>query len=228
MLKFEKVLKRFGLNSFALEEIDLQINDGEFIFITGPSGAGKTTILRLLLGDLKVDSGLITVDKWNLAKIKSSELPSLRKYIGIVFQDFRLLTDRTVFENVALALELRGLKPIEIEKKVKEVLELTSLTDKAHLFPIQLAGGEMQRACLARAIVGEPKLLLADEPTGSLDPKTAREILFLLLKINEMGTTVIMATHNAELVNSCKKRVISLNKGKIVKDQNEGKYEEII
>lgn len=226
MFKFDKVSKKFGADDVALDGIDLQIEDGEFVFITGPSGAGKTTILRLLLRDLKPTSGEIIVNKWNLNKMKSSELPSLRKYVGIVFQDFRLLSDRSVEENIALALELRGVNQLEIEKKVKEVLVLTSLAEKGRLFPIQLAGGELQRACLARAIVGEPKILLADEPTGNLDPKTARDILALLLKINEMGTTVIMATHNAELVNSCQKRVISLNNGRIVKDQSSGKYEE--
>lgn len=228
MLKFEKVSKSFGLNSFALSDLDLEIGEGEFIFITGPSGAGKTTILRLLLRDVLPTSGKIFLDKWELSKLKPSELPLLRKYVGIVFQDFRLLTDRSVEENIALALELRGRPLPEIEKEVKEVLDLTSLSAKASFFPAQLSGGELQRVCLARAIIGKPKLLLADEPTGNLDPKTSREIFELLLKINSLGTTVIMATHNAYLVNSAKKRVINLDKGKIVNDQKEGKYEEIL
>lgn len=227
MLKFEKVNKKFGPGFFSLSDLNFEIENGEFVFITGPSGAGKTTILRLVLRDLMPSSGKIILDSWDLGKLKSSLLPSLRQKVSMVFQDFRLLFDRTLFENIAIALELRGVKQKEIETQVKEVLELTSLTNCLNLFPVQLAGGELQRACLARAIVGEPKILLADEPTGNLDPKNARAILDLLVKINKMGTTVIMATHNTELVNSTKKRVISLNKGKIMKDIKEGKYEEV-
>ena len=228
MLKFEKVSKKFGLELFNLSDINFEIENGEFVFLTGPSGAGKTTILRLILRDLKPNSGKITLDEWELGKLKSSQLPKLRQKVGMVFQDFRLLFDRTVFENIALALELRGVKQKEIEGRVKAMLELTSLTDCLNLFPLQLAGGELQRVCLARAIIGEPKVLLADEPTGNLDPKNARMILDLLFKINKMGTTVIMATHNAELVNSAKNRVINLNQGKITKDVKEGRYEEIV
>lgn len=226
MLKFEKVNKKFGSELFTLSDLNFEIENGEFVFITGPSGAGKTTILRLILRDLKPSSGKITLDDWELGKLKSSQLPSLRQKVSMVFQDFRLLFDRTVFENIAIALELRGVKQREIEGRVKEMLALTSLTDCLNLFPLQLAGGELQRACLARALIGEPKILLADEPTGNLDPKNARGILDLLVKINKMGTTVIMATHNAELVNSTKNRIINLNKGKITKDVKEGKYEE--
>lgn len=226
MLKFEKVNKKFGPELFVLSDVDFEIDDGEFVFLTGPSGAGKTTILRLILRDLKPSSGKITLDNWELGKLKSSQLPSLRQKVSMVFQDFRLLFDRTVFENIAIALELRGVKQKEIEKQVKEILMLTSLSHCFNLFPLQLAGGELQRVCLARALVGEPKILLADEPTGNLDPKNARAILDLLVKINKMGTTVIMATHNAGLVNSTKNRVINLNKGKITKDMKEGKYEE--
>lgn len=226
MLKFEKVNKKFGSEVFVLSDLDFEIENGEFVFITGPSGAGKTTILRLILRDLKPSSGKIILDDWELGKLKSSQLPSLRQKVSMVFQDFRLFSDRTVFENIAIALELRGVKQKEIEGRVKAILELTSLTGCLNLFPLQLAGGELQRTCLARALVGEPKILLADEPTGNLDPKNARKILDLLLKINKMGTTVLMATHNAELVNSTKNRVISLDRGKIIKDRKEGKYEE--
>ena len=227
MLKFEKVNKKFGPEFFSLSDLDFEIADGEFVFLTGPSGAGKTTILRLILRDLKPNSGKITLDNLELGKLKSSQLPNLRQKVAMVFQDFRLLFDRTVFENIALALELRGIKQKEIESRVKAILELTSLTNCLNLFPLQLSGGELQRTCLARALVGEPKILLADEPTGNLDPKNARGILDLLIKINKMGTTVVMATHNAELVNSTKNRVINLNKGKITRDVKEGKYEEI-
>lgn len=227
MLKFEKVNKKFGLKFFGLSDLDFEIESGEFVFLTGPSGAGKTTILRLILRDLSPSSGKIILDNLELGKLKSSQLPSLRQKVAMVFQDFRLLFDRTVFENIAIALELRGVKQKEIEGRVKAMLELTSLTNCSNLFPLQLAGGELQRVCLARALVGEPKILLADEPTGNLDPKNARAILDLLFKINKMGTTVIMATHNAELVNSAKRRVINLEKGKITKDVKEGRYEEI-
>ncbi len=227
MVRFENVNKKFISSTFALTDINLEINDGEFVFITGHSGAGKTTILRLILRELVPSSGKIFLNDWDFSKIKSKEIPKLRRKIGMVFQDFRLLTDRTVFENVALALELRGMNDKEIERKVMNVLELTSLADKADLFPAQLAGGELQRTCLGRALVGKPDLLLADEPTGNLDPATSWEILNLLTQINKMGTTVIMATHNVDIVNSLKKRVITLDKGKIVKDIKEGKYENI-
>lgn len=225
MVKFENVNKKFASSVFALSDVNFEIADEEFVFITGPSGAGKTTILRLIISDLRPTSGKIFLNSWELAKIKSSQICKLRQKVAVVFQDFRLLADRTLFENVAIALELRGLKDQEIEKKVKNVLELTSLVPQANLFPAQLAGGELQRACLARALVGKPEVLLADEPTGNLDPATSWEILKLLTQINKMGTTVIMATHNVDIVNSLRKRVITLDKGKIVKDEKEGKYE---
>lgn len=227
MVRFENVSKKFGSSAFSLSDVNFEISDGEFVFITGPSGAGKTTILRLIICDLRSTSGKIFLNNWELAKIKSSDIPKLRQKVAMVFQDFRLLMDRTVFENVAIALELRQVKDQEIEKKVKNVLELTSLSSCANLFPAQLAGGELQRTCLARALVGKPEILLADEPTGNLDPGTGWEILKLLTQINKMGTTVIMATHNVDIVNSLKKRVITLNKGKVVKDEKEGKYENL-
>ncbi|MFH0864161.1 MAG: ATP-binding cassette domain-containing protein [Candidatus Gottesmanbacteria bacterium] len=224
MVKFEHVCKKFG-SSLALDDISFVIDDSEFTFITGPSGAGKTTILKLIIRELIPTSGQIFLDQWQLSKIKSRDIPKLRRKVAVVFQDFRLLFDRTVFENVAIVLELRGLSDKEIDKKVKNVLELTSLTNKSNLFPAQLAGGELQRTCLARALVGKPEILLADEPTGNLDPATGWEILELLTQINKMGTSVIMATHNMDIVNSLKKRVISVNGGKIFKDQKESKYE---
>lgn len=227
MVRFENVNKKFISSTSALSDINFEINDGEFVFITGPSGAGKTTILRLLIRDIVPSSGKIFLNGWELVKMKSQEIPKLRRKVGMVFQDFRLLMDRTVFENVAIALELRGLEDKEIEKRVRNVLELISLSDKADLFPAQLAGGELQRTCLGRALVGKPEVLLADEPTGNLDPGTSWEILKLLTQINKMGTTVIMATHNVDVVNSLKKRVITLSKGKIVKDEKEGKYENV-
>lgn len=227
MVRFENVSKKFSSSAVALEDVNFEINDGEFVFITGPSGAGKTTLLRLLIRDLLPSSGKIFVDEWEFSKLRRREIPKLRQKVAMVFQDFQLLVDRTVFENVALTLELRGINDKEIGKKVKNVLELVSLTDKANLFPLQLAGGELQRTSLARAIVGNPKIILADEPTGNLDPTTGWEVLKLLTRINKMGITIIMATHNVDIVNSLKKRVISLDEGRVVKDEKEGKYEVI-
>lgn len=227
MVRFENVNKKFSPRMSALTDINFEIDSGEFVFITGPSGAGKTTILRLIIRDLLPTSGKILLDSWELSKLKNRDISKLRQKVTMVFQDFRLLTDRTVFENVAIALEIRGVSGKEIESKVKNVLELTSLSNQANLFPAQLAGGELQRTCLARALVGKPDIILADEPTGNLDPATGWEILKLLTQINKMGTTVVMATHNVDIVNSLGKRVITLNSGRIIKDEKEGKYETI-
>lgn len=227
MVIFNNVHRKFEDSAFGLKDINFEINDGEFVFITGPSGAGKTTILKLILRELLPTSGKILINTQDLSKIRNQDIDKLRQKIAMIFQDFRLLNDRTVFENVALSLEIRGVKEKEIEEEVKRVLELTSLSDKQNLFPAQLSGGELQRTCIARALVGKPQIILADEPTGNLDPATAREILKLLIEINELGTTVIMATHNVEIVDSSKKRVISLKNGQIVKDEKEGKYEKI-
>jgi len=225
MVRFENVSRKFAPEILALSELNFEIKDGEFVFITGPSGAGKTTVLRLIIRDLIPSSGKIFLNNWEISNRKFRDIPALRRKVAMVFQDFRLLIDRTVFENVAIALELRGVKEKEITKRVKNVLELTSLSDKANLFPAQLAGGELQRTCLARALVGKPEIILADEPTGNLDPATSWEILKLLTQINKMGTTVVMATHNVDIVNSLAKRVITLDKGRIVRDEKEGKYE---
>lgn len=226
MIKFEKVIRKFG-DIDALCDISFEIEHGEFVFVTGPSGAGKTTIIKLLLREYLPTSGKIWVDNEDLDKIKTKNIPSYRQKIGVVFQDFKLLTDRTIFENVALPLEFGKMPKKEIEKYVKEVVELVDLTERINLFPAQLAGGEIQRACLARAIVANPKILIADEPTGNLDPSTSWQIIKLIKKINKLGTTVLMATHNMEIVDSMKERVIKLNKGQIVKDQKGGKYEPI-
>lgn len=224
MIKFEKVSKKFGEEILALADINLAISDQEFLFITGPSGAGKTTLLRLLIRDLLPSSGSVFFNDWDLGKLPGKKIPHLRRRIGMVFQDFKLLTDRTVFENVALILEILGKKPQEIAEKVGQTLKLVELEKQANLFPLQISGGELQRTVLARAIVAEPEVILADEPTGNLDHKTGWEIVKLLEEINKMGATVIMATHNVAIVNRMKKRVVSLEKGKIIKDEKEGKY----
>lgn len=224
MIKFSRVSKKFG-DIIALDNSSFEVEPGEFVFITGPSGAGKTTIVRLILKEILPTSGEIKINGNPLEKISPREIPSFRQKIGVVFQDYKLLPDRTLAENVALPLEVLGKERDDIEKRVAEVLKLVGLSERASLFPAQLAGGELQRTCLARAVVGNPKILLADEPTGNLDPATSWQIIKLLKKINKLGTTVVMATHNVDIVNSLKERVIKIDKGKIVKNQIKGKYE---
>lgn len=223
MIKFDKVTKKFG-EIVALEGASFEIKPGEFVFITGPSGAGKTTIVKLILREYLPTTGEIKVGEHDLTEMKKKDIPKLRRNIGVVFQDFKLLTDRTVWENVALALRVLGKEEEEINKEIPKILKLVSLEERANLFPSQLAGGELQRAGLARAVVGQPDIIIADEPTGNLDLATAWQIIRLLQKVNKMGKTVIMATHNFEIVNSMKERVIELDKGKLVSDKKKGKY----
>lgn len=226
MIELRGVTKKFGLSSIALLNIDLNIKEGEFIFIVGPTGSGKTTLLRLLTREILPTEGVIVIDNEDLAKLKGDKINHLRRKIGVVFQDFKLLADRTVFENVALPLEISGLNQHDVYKRVESILEIVDLIKQKNLFPVQLSGGEMQRAALARAIVCEPKIILADEPTGNLDPATGWGIIKLLKDINKKNNiTIIMATHNAEVVNSLGKRVIRLEAGKIIKDSKEGKYD---
>ena len=226
MIQFEEVTKKYPNQQVALEDINLKIEDGEFVFIVGPSGAGKSTMLKLITREILPSFGKILFNDENILQFKEGKIPHLRRKIGTVFQDFKLLLNRTVFENVAVPLEVIGKKESDIEKEVSAVLEKVGLLDKAEYFPSQLSGGEVQRTAIARAIVSMPQTLLADEPTGDLDPKTAREVVNVLEKINhDDKTTIIMATHNAAIVNHFKKRVIVLEKGKIEKDEKEGKYE---
>lgn len=224
MVIFENVSKKYG-QSFALDDASLEIKQGEFVFVVGPSGAGKSTLLKILTREILPSSGKILVGNLDITKIKNKDIPTLRRKVGVVFQDFKLLDDRTVFENVALALEVLGKTDIEIVKMVEHILKLVEIWDKKNLFPRQLSGGEAQRTAIARAIVGKPDVLLADEPTGDLDPKTAWGVIQLLNEINSWGTTILMATHNQEIVNTLKRRVIILKKGKVVKDSKEGRYE---
>ena len=223
LITLTNVSKTYGQAS-ALDDVSFAIDKGEFVFLVGISGAGKTTILRLLIRDLLPTKGAIIVDGLDLTKLHRSKIPTLRRQIGMIFQDFKVLYNRTVFENVAIALEILNKDNSEINKKVKEVLHLVGLSNKMDLFPIQLSAGELQRTAIARAIVGGPKILLADEPTGNLDPTTSWEILKILKEINKLGTTIIMATHNVDIVNSMRKRVISVKRGKVDKDEKEGKY----
>jgi len=225
MVTAQKITKKFG-SIIALSDLSFKIEPGEFIFLTGPSGSGKSTLLKLILREYKPDSGELLVDGQSVGKLPAKKLHVYRRSIGVVFQDFRLLMDRNVWENVALPLQVKNTKPAEISSAVKSALDLVGLSDRTDLFPPQLSGGELQRVALARAIVAKPKLLLADEPTGNLDPQNAKSILRLLKDIHtELKTTIIMATHNADLVNQANLRVISLNSGKLSKDESKGKYE---
>jgi cell division transport system ATP-binding protein len=226
MISFASVTKKFGPNIAALEDINLEIKQGEFVFLVGPSGAGKSTLLKILSREVIPTSGKVIVSEHDLSKIKNSDIPKYRRKIGFVFQDFKLLDDRTVFENVALALEVRGIRESEIEKDVEHTLKLVEIWSRRNLFPRQLSGGEAQRTAIARAIVGKPDIVLADEPTGDLDPKTAWGVIQLLNEINTWGTTIVMATHNQEIVNTLKRRVILIKDGKVAKDTAEGKYDQ--
>ncbi|OGD87063.1 cell division ATP-binding protein FtsE [Candidatus Curtissbacteria bacterium RIFCSPHIGHO2_01_FULL_41_11] len=226
MIQFESVTKKYPNGQIALEDINLKIEDGEFVFVVGASGAGKSTLLKLITREARPTQGKILIDDQDILRIPESKIPVLRRRIGTIFQDFKLLLNRTVFENVAVPLEVLSQKDSHIEKEVSAVLEKVGLLEKANSFPVQLSGGEIQRTAIARAIVAKPVVLLADEPTGDLDPKTAREVVELLEKINkEDKTTVLMATHNESIVNHFKKRVVLLKKGKIEKDVKEGNYD---
>jgi cell division transport system ATP-binding protein len=225
MVTATHLTKKFAKLS-ALSDLTFTILPGEFVFLTGPSGSGKTTLLRLVLRDLKAETGQLFVNGVDVAKLSVGKLPLLRRDIGIIFQDFKLLPDRNVWENVALPLEVRSVNAKDVVSAVKIALEMVGLSDHKDLFPAQLSGGEVQRVAIARAVVGKPKLILADEPTGNLDPKTAKSIAKLLKDIHtELKTTVIMATHNADIVNNLAQRVLALEAGKLIKDDPKGKYD---
>jgi cell division transport system ATP-binding protein len=223
MIKLDKVSKKYGTGVFALSEISLSVEKGEFVFLVGPTGSGKTTIFRLLIRDLLPSTGAITVADFDIVKLPHRKIPFLRKKIGFVFQDLKLLLDQTIFENIALSLEIANIPKTEVKKRVEEVLEKVGIINHKDKFPIQLSGGELQRAAIARALVLSPDIVLADEPTGNLDLETSWEIVKLLESINEKGTTIIMATHNIEIVKNLSKRVIGLDKGRLVRDDKERK-----
>lgn len=224
MIEFKQVTKQFGDGTVALDRVSFIVKPGEFVFLVGPSGAGKTTILRLLIRDLSPTSGSIFLEKEELNALHSRKIPGLRRKIGAAFQDYKLLWDRTIFENVSLPLEIIGEFPRIIKKEVLEILELVGLEKRSDLFPLQLSGGELQRTVIARALAARPSILFADEPTGNLDPGTSWQIVKLLKKINEKGKIVIMATHNFDIVDSLNERVITLEKGKIISDKKKEKY----
>ncbi len=227
MITFEKVIKEYNGNHSpyrALDDINLEIRDGEFVSIIGPSGAGKSTLLKMLIREELPSGGQILVDEINVGDLEDGEVPYLRRKIGTIFQDFKLLSQKTAFENVAFAMEVVGAETSQIEDDVPKVLRIVGLEDKTGNFPHQLSGGEKQRIAIARALVHRPKILLADEPTGNLDLLNTFDVIKLLMKINEFGTTVVLASHNREVVNAVGQRVITMDKGKIVKDQKQGKY----
>jgi cell division transport system ATP-binding protein len=224
MITMENVTMRYPTGTEALKDVSLKIEDGEFVFIVGSSGSGKTTLIELLLGELSPTKGKITVAGFDYTKMKRRHIPKLRRKIGVVFQNFRLLKDRTVYENVAFAQRVIETPGRYIRRQVPQMLTLVGLADKYKSYPRQLSGGEQQRVALARALVNKPEIILADEPTGNLDPKNSWEIMNLLEEINLKGTTVVVVTHNKEIVNAMKKRVITIKKGEIISDEEKGGY----
>lgn len=229
MIEFVNVTKQFeDAGNVALENVSFKIENGEFVFLVGSSGAGKTTITKLIMRETNVTEGEVYLDGIDVTKLPDKEIPFLRRKMGVVFQDFRLLEDRTVYENVEFAMRVVGASRREIRKRVPEVLNEVGLNYKAKMLPRQLSGGEQQRVALARALVNHPLILIADEPTGNLNPKTAMEIMEIFEEINRMGTTIIMATHAKDIVDEMKKRVIEIQDGKIVRDEVGGEYIEAV
>ncbi|MFA5163557.1 MAG: cell division ATP-binding protein FtsE [Patescibacteria group bacterium] len=224
MIKISNASKAYAGRSKVLDGLSLHISPGEFVSIVGQSGAGKTTLVKVLIGEERIDSGQVVIGDWDITKISKREVPFLRRQIGVIFQDFKLLPKKTLQENVAFALEVCGSPVSKIKKIVPSVLKIVGLEDKANRYPREVSGGEQQRAVIARALVHQPKILLADEPTGNLDAINAEEIINLLLRINKFGTTVILVTHNKDIVNRLHRRVITMEKGVIISDQAQGKY----
>jgi cell division transport system ATP-binding protein len=225
VINFDNVSKQYkNSNTPALNGINLNIEQGEFVFLVGQSGSGKSSLLRLLLKEEKPTSGIVTVDGINVAKLPNRKVPAFRRTMGIVFQDFRLLPGKSVFDNVAFGMEVIGKSKKEIKQRIPAILELVGLDEKAHRLPSELSGGEQQRVALARAFVNKPKLLLADEPTGNLDPSTSVGIMKLLDRINRTGTTIVMATHDVAIVDQMRKRIVQMENGNIIRDQERGMY----
>lgn len=225
MITFDDVSLNYDARHTALSNINIHIDKGEFVFIVGPSGAGKSTFVKILTHKLVPKTGSVIVNNIKINKLKPSKVPYYRRSLGIVFQDFRLLSEKTVFENIAFVLRVTGAKSKDIKERVNKVLDLVGLRGKEKELPSKLSGGEQQRVAIARALVNQPTLLIADEPTGNLDPKTSEEIMKLFTEINHMGTTIIMVTHNKDLVNAMHKRVVNIEEGHIVNDVKKGGYD---
>lgn len=224
MIRFHNISKIYPGDVKALQHVNLSIKPSEFVSIVGQSGTGKTTIVKVLIGEEKPDGGKVIVGGWDITNIGQREVPTLRRQIGVIFQDFKLLHKKTLAENVAFAMQVCGAPPKKINKIVPHVLKIVGLASKMHRYPLEISGGEQQRVVIARALVHRPKILLADEPTGNLDSINAEDIIQLLQKINKFGTTVVLVTHNRDIVNKLRKRVITLDNGRIVSDQAVGKY----
>lgn len=224
MINFQNITKTYSAEISALEDVSFNIEKKEFVSIVGRSGAGKTTLLKLLLAEERPSKGKILFDNRDVHKIPYSELPHYRRRIGSIFQDYKLFPNKTAYENVAYVLEVTSVSELEIARDVPQVLEIVGLSHRHSNFPPELSGGERQRVAIARALIHRPDVLLADEPTGNLDPYHTREIIQLLSRINEMGTTVILATHNKEVINALGKRVVTLEKGKIIRDEKKGRF----
>jgi cell division transport system ATP-binding protein len=224
MVRFSGVHLTYANGTKAIKGIDLHINDGEFVFLIGPSGSGKSTIVKLITGELKPSQGRVIVNGFNVGTIRQSGIPKLRRTLGVIFQDFRLIEKKTVYENVAFAMRVIGAGRKNIRERVPVILDLVGLAHKANRYPHELSGGEQQRVAIARALINNPKTIIADEPTGNLDPVRSREIIYLLEKINSLGTTVIAVTHERDLVNSLSKRVVAIDGGRIISDQTGGYY----
>ena len=226
MISFQNVSMVYPNGTAALNNVTLNIKDGEFVFIIGKSGAGKTTLTKLLLCEERVTGGTLTVNNFKLNKLPQRKIPYLRRTLGVVFQDFRLFKNKTVYENIAFTLRVIGEDPRIIRKRVPYFLNVVDMTDKADRFPDELSGGEQQRVAFARALVNNPKIIIADEPTGNVDPEMSREIMDLLVRINKLGKTVIVVTHEKDLVDEYRHRVITIKDGEIVSDRSEGGYDE--
>lgn len=224
MIQLKNVSKKFTNGHVALNDLSLNIENGEFVFLVGTSGAGKSTIIKLMMKELEIDSGLLLIDDKDITKLKRSQIPNLRRNMGVVFQDFRLLQDKTVYENVAFAMEVVEASQKDIRRHVPMMLSMVGLSKKSKQFPHQLSGGEQQRVSIARAMVNSPSILVADEPTGNLDPEMSWEIMKLFNEINQRGTTILMATHDLTIVDRMKKRVVEISGGNIVRDEKRGGY----
>ncbi|MEA3449971.1 MAG: ATP-binding cassette domain-containing protein [Patescibacteria group bacterium] len=224
MIKYYNVSKEYTPGARVLNRINLHIKPGEFTSIVGQSGTGKTTVVKTLIGEEKIDNGKIVIGGWDITNISQREVPVLRRQIGVIFQDFKLLPRKTLFENVAFAMQVCGGNPRKIKRIVPHVMKIVGLEKKVYRYPQEVSGGEGQRVAIARALVHRPKILLADEPTGNLDSLNAHEIIELLLRINKFGTTVILVTHNREIVNRLRRRVITIDNGQIISDREKGRY----